>query len=408
MWEGARFAFNAAGLSNNTTATATFGGATITLLGTKKTGGSGYLGGQTGKTAQPNFTVPSGLAAGTYQVVVKTGTAFAAATYTINVSSPSPSSGSPGHTVTMTAAGLVASHALTVTFGGMPVTLTSGTTTNGSGSDAFTFAVPQAADGTYTITVSDGTSTYYLQGSQGFTVTGSSSPSLTSLSTTTGAVTTSVTVAGSGFAASKGVTVTVGATSATITSGGTSTSGGTISTTFKIPFSGNGTYPVYVSTSTHTHVAAYSSNFTVTGSFVGLMWNNYSNSNGGGSGSTITCGAVSAYTQCYLGGLMPNGHFYGAVALVKTGVPAAGATVTSAKRVSNTGGTINASAVVVFAVSPGGTIGSTTTGTIGATYTTSTTTEFKMTLAGTAGDAATMIVTMTVNGVQYNVAFNGM
>jgi hypothetical protein len=416
--EGSKVEFNAQGLTKNTTATATFGGQAVTLSGTKKTTKTGFLGGVTPATNHtgtnvPSFIVPTGIPAGTYRVLVKAGSGFATETYTVNVSTPSPTSGSPGQTVTMTVAGLVASHALTVTFGGMSVTLTSGTTTNGSGAGTFTFAVPQAADGAYSISVSDGTSTYTLPAANGFTVTGSSGPSLTSLSKSSGSVTTSVTVKGSGFAASKSITVTVGVTSATITGGGTSTSGGTVTTTFKIPFSGNGTYPIYVSTATHTHIAKYTSTFKVTGSFQGLMWNKYTDSKGGGSGANISCGTVSSYTDCALQGLGAGGHFYGAVALVKTGAaaPAAGATVAATKRVDNSGSSsIAVSAVVVFAVSPGGSIGTTTTGTIThATYTTSTATagEFKMTLANVGGDQATMIATLMVNGVLYNLAYSG-
>ena len=92
------------------------------------------------------------------------------------------------------------------------------------------------------------------------------------------------------------------------------------------------------------------------------------------------------------------------------GAPAAGATVASTKRMNNTGGTIGVSAQVVYAVAPGGSIGSTTTGTIAnATYTTSTATAglFKLTLAGVGGDQATMIATLTVNGVLYSLAYCG-
>ena len=223
--EGTKVQFNAEGLTKTTTATATFGGQAVTLSGTTKTTKTGVLGGVTpggNKTGTnvPSFIVPTGLAAGTYRVQVKAGSGFATETYTINVSTPSPTSGSPGTTVTMTVAGLVASHTLTVTFGGMPVTLTSGTSTNGSGAGTLTFAVPQAANGAYSISVSDGTSTYTLSAANGFTVTGSSGPSLSSLSKTTGSVTTTVKVVGAGFGGSKSITVTVGVTSATITGWG--------------------------------------------------------------------------------------------------------------------------------------------------------------------------------------------
>jgi len=69
----------------------------------------------------------------------------------------SSTSGSPGSSVTITGTGMAPSTALTISFGSLAATITSGATTTSSGAVAATITVPFSGDGTYPITVSDGT-----------------------------------------------------------------------------------------------------------------------------------------------------------------------------------------------------------------------------------------------------------
>ena len=88
-----------------------------------------------------------------------------------SIGAPSPTSGSVGSSVTVTGVGFKASTALTITFGTVTATITSGATTNDNGDVNATFTVPFSGNGSYPIKVSDGTNSFTSATS--FTVTGS-------------------------------------------------------------------------------------------------------------------------------------------------------------------------------------------------------------------------------------------
>ena len=115
-----------------------------------------------------------------------------------------PTSGRVGITATVDATGFAASHALTVTVGGAPATITSGGTTNANGASTVTFAIPRVPAGAQTVVVSDGTNSATSPTS--FTVT----PSVSGLDPTSGPVGTTASINATGFAASHALTVTVG------------------------------------------------------------------------------------------------------------------------------------------------------------------------------------------------------
>ena len=68
-----------------------------------------------------------------------------------------PTSGPVGTAATISATGFTASHALTLTVGGVAAQITSGGTTNSSGAATVNFTIPALAAGTRAVVVSDGT-----------------------------------------------------------------------------------------------------------------------------------------------------------------------------------------------------------------------------------------------------------
>ena len=88
-----------------------------------------------------------------------------------SLGAPSPNTGGVGSSVTITGSGFLASAPLTVTFGSVAATLTSGGTTSAAGAVNVTFTVPFSGNGSYAVTVSDGTNS--LTSATTFTVTGS-------------------------------------------------------------------------------------------------------------------------------------------------------------------------------------------------------------------------------------------
>jgi type II secretory pathway pseudopilin PulG len=75
------------------------------------------------------------------------------------IGTPSPISGPVGSSVTVFVTGFAPAHALSVSLGSTPATISSGSTTDSSGDAAVTFAVPAGVSGMQTVSVSDGTST---------------------------------------------------------------------------------------------------------------------------------------------------------------------------------------------------------------------------------------------------------
>lgn len=77
----------------------------------------------------------------------------------ISLGDPSPISGAVGSSVTITGQNFVPNSALTVTFGQTQATITSGGTSSSLGAVNVTFTVPFSGNGSYAISVGDGTNT---------------------------------------------------------------------------------------------------------------------------------------------------------------------------------------------------------------------------------------------------------
>ncbi|HZT91636.1 MAG TPA: hypothetical protein VFA05_06325 [Gaiellaceae bacterium] len=90
---------------------------------------------------------------------------------TVALGAPSPTSGAVGSSVTITGSYFKPSSPLTVTVGSTTATITAGGTSGADGSVNVTFTVPFSGNGSYNVTVSDGTNT--VTSPTQFTVTGS-------------------------------------------------------------------------------------------------------------------------------------------------------------------------------------------------------------------------------------------
>jgi prepilin-type N-terminal cleavage/methylation domain-containing protein len=212
--------------------------------------------------------------------------------------------------------------------------------------------------------------------------------SLGAPSPTSGAVGSSVTITGQNFKPSSVLTVTFGATAATITSGSTSSSLGAVNATFTVPFSGNGLYSISVSDGTNS--ATSSTQYTVTGSFVGL---GLTSSTHTGSGS-LSCSTISASTSCSIGNLGNTGNVAGKPTLETV----AGTTV------NNSGSAATVSQSVTNEVNPGATAAPASS-TI-ATGASASTSAFTLTGLGS-GWRSYMVATTTINGVAYSLTLTG-
>jgi LmbE family N-acetylglucosaminyl deacetylase len=164
------------------------------------------------------------------------------------VGSVSPAGGPQGTSAAVTVTGFAASHVLTVTVGGVPAQVTSGGTTNGTGTATVRFTIPAVAAGGQQVAVSDGTNSQ--SASNPFTVT----PSVSGLTPTTGLVGSSATITASGFAASHVLTVTVGGVPAQVVSGGTADATGSATVGFSIPNVAPGSQAIVVSDGTNSAV----------------------------------------------------------------------------------------------------------------------------------------------------------
>ncbi len=194
------------------TVTRQVGGAPVSgVTVTFKNGATTLGSGTTDSSGNVSLTLTTLPATGDYTV---TATSTATSTYTSSTNSITyhvgryivltPASGLRGSSVTINAYGFAPTHALTVTFGGTPVTVTGGTT-DGHGAATMTFTVPAgAATGSNNVVVSDTTNT----ASATYSVT--SAPTITTVSPSTlphGGAVTSVTVNGTDFVATPTVTV---------------------------------------------------------------------------------------------------------------------------------------------------------------------------------------------------------
>jgi prepilin-type N-terminal cleavage/methylation domain-containing protein len=207
-------------------------------------------------------------------------------------------------------------------------------------------------------------------------------------SPTSGAVGSSVTITGQNFKPSSALTVTFGSTAATITSGATSSSLGAVNATFTVPFSGNGLYSISVSDGTNS--ATSSTQYTVTGSFVGL---GLTSSTHTGSGS-LSCSTISASTSCSIGNLGNTGNVAGKPTLETV----------AGTNVNNTGSAATVTQSVTNEVNPGATASpASTTIANGAAATTS---AFTLTGLGS-GWRSYVVATTTINGVAYSITVTG-
>jgi prepilin-type N-terminal cleavage/methylation domain-containing protein len=77
----------------------------------------------------------------------------------ISLGDPSPVSGAVGSTVTITGTNFKPNSALSVTFGQVPATITSGGTSSNLGAVSVTFTVPFSGNGAFSVSVGDGTNT---------------------------------------------------------------------------------------------------------------------------------------------------------------------------------------------------------------------------------------------------------
>ena len=203
---GSTVTITATGMLGSHSVTATFAGTAVTLS-TSTTTSTGGL--------SATFTVPSASSGG-QTVQLTDGTNSPTATFTvISAISLSPTSGSVGSTVTITATGMHSSSAVTAKFGSTAVTLSTSTTTSTGGLLA-TFTVPSAVAGAQTVTLTDNTNSPTAS----FTVT----PAI-NLSPSQGATSVKVKVTGNGFAANSAVTIQFDGTTVNST---TSTSTGAI------------------------------------------------------------------------------------------------------------------------------------------------------------------------------------
>jgi LmbE family N-acetylglucosaminyl deacetylase len=157
------------------------------------------------------------------------------------LASLNPATGPGGTSVSISASGFLPTHALTVTVGGLPATVTSGGTTDAAGASTVIFTMPAISGGPEPVVVSDGTSTLMSTTSFGIT------PTLAGLSPVSGVVGSTATISGAGFQASRALTVKVGGVNATITAGGTTDANGVASITFTVPIAPAGFEPVVVS-----------------------------------------------------------------------------------------------------------------------------------------------------------------
>ena len=163
----------------------------------------------------------------------------------------SPTSGNIGSSVTVTAAGMLASQSVTATLGSTSVTLSS-STTDGSGGLSATFTVPAITSGSKTFTLTDGTNSPTAT----FSV---AAPTLTR-NPTSGGIGTVVTVSGSNYIPSASVVVNFGSTTMltlTATSSGALPSTGN---TFAVPTTTSGSQTISASDGINTATASFTVN----------------------------------------------------------------------------------------------------------------------------------------------------
>ncbi len=286
----------------------TAGGMTVNITGTNFSGATAVKFASTSATFVVNndssitVTVPAG-SAGTVDIRVTTNngtsTTSGADEFTYlstgapTVTGVSPSSGTTAGGASVAITGTNLSSASAVLFGGLPAT---SYTVNSSTS--ITAIAPPLATGTWDITVTTPSGTSATSGSDHFTVTAASLPTVSSLGTTSGSTAggTSVTITGTNFTGTQQVYFNgIAATAFTVTS--------STSITATTPAQYAGVVDVTVQTYAGTSATSSSTQFTYDAASAPTITSldTSSGSTAGGTSVTITGTNFSAEAQVYFG-----------------------------------------------------------------------------------------------------------
>ena len=243
---GSTVTISGSAFAANSSLTATFGGAPVTINGVSSTN-------STGQFVNATFTVPS--QTGGSKTITFSDSAIptqntASTTFTLNPTiSISSSTGAVGSTITLSGSNFAASSKITVKYDGTtlttsPVTIT--TTSSGAIPSGVTFTIPASTAGTHAITVTDASTNV---GSATYTV----NPTIT-LNPTSGNVGTSILVSGTGFASSSTITITY---DGAVQIYPTSNSVGSFSASFVAPASSSGAHTIQATDGTNTGTATF-------------------------------------------------------------------------------------------------------------------------------------------------------
>ena len=139
------------GFPASSSISATFGGSTVTVSGTKTTDSTGSFSGTT-------FTVPT-QTVGSKNVAITAGAGTGSASFTVNPSiTLNPTSGNVGATVTVAGTGYAGNSRMTIQYDTTTLTTSPGTvTTSTSGTFSCTFIVPSSS-GSHTVSATDSSS----------------------------------------------------------------------------------------------------------------------------------------------------------------------------------------------------------------------------------------------------------
>ena len=185
-----------------------------------------------------SFLVPP-LPAGSYTVTVTDSTSSLTTSFVVVAGiTISPTSGIVGSGVGVAGYGFGANKSITILYGTVAVTPTAPITTNPDGSFSGGFFVPANPAGSYTVTVTDGTSSLTTS----FVVVAEAT-----ISPTSGNIGDTVTVSGTGFGANSPITITYNNAAVTPTAPIITSADGSFSGTFTIPPSVGGAHTITVS-----------------------------------------------------------------------------------------------------------------------------------------------------------------
>jgi len=207
----------------------------------------------TGSFTIASYTVPK-MPGGshTFQLTDTSGDAVTANFSITQAITITPTSGAPGTNVQVTGNGFSANSAITISFDGNNVTLSTTPRADSTGTFSASFAVPRASGGNHPVMASDGT----FSATAVFNVTSSAK-----IDPVTGPVGTTVTVTGSSFGSSGAITITFNSTPVAAV---TADAAGSFSTTFAVPQSAAGARPVVVTDGTRSATFSFAVTASVT------------------------------------------------------------------------------------------------------------------------------------------------